>query len=450
MHHRLRRVGRVALAVTLSTVTLAAVVLAGFSFSDGQTHAPVPTILAKDLPLNRPSSDGRIVVAVALGATGTVGSDVLAPYDVFASSPDFSVYTVAASAAPASIDGGPAIVPTFTFADVDSGRAPAPDVVVVPAVGDPYGSAEAPLRDWIVRKSNQGAHVLGVCSGSMLLAETGLLDGGSATSHWSRVAALQKTRPQVNWVTGQRYVQDGAVTTTAGVTSGIPGALSVMAQLDGATEAERVGALVGYPDWSLHGSRAIPVQSFSLADLPVGVNAIAPWLRPTVGVGLTDGVSEIDVASAFEVYNMTYAARAVAVSANGTVTTEHGMVLVTDTEKRAPKLSRVIVPGATSVNSIDPQLAEWAKARNIAADALHGPTGATGFDGALEDLAAHTNRGTAISAAKMIDYPTAGLELAAGGPALRAPILLLLSLLFSVGVGLIPTMMRRVKRRSSK
>ncbi|TFB98159.1 hypothetical protein [Cryobacterium sp. HLT2-28] len=86
------------------------------------------------------------------------------------------------------------------------------------------------------------------------------------------------------------------------------------------------------------------------------------------------------------------------------------------------------------MNSIDPQLAEWAKARNIPADALHGPTGSTGFDGALEDLTAHTNRGTAIAAANMIDYPTAGLELAAGGLAWRAPIPLFLSLLFSVGV----------------
>ncbi|MEO6310081.1 MAG: DJ-1/PfpI family protein [Leifsonia sp.] len=450
MHSFLRRACRVALAVTMSTVTLAAVVLAGFAFSDGQTHTSTPALLATDLPANRPSSDGRIVVAVALGATGTVGSDVLAPYDVFASSPDFSVYTVAVSSAPASIDGGPSIVPTFTFADVDSGRAPAPDVVVVPAVGDPYGSAEAPLRDWIVRKSNQGAHILGVCSGSMVLAETGLLDGLDATSHWSRIAALQKTRPQVNWVTGQRYVRAGAITTSAGVTSGIPGALNVMAQLDGAPEAQRVGALIGYPDWSLDGSRAIPVQSFNLADLPVGLNPIAPWLRPTIGVGLADGVSEIDVASAFEVYNMTFAARAVAVSAHGTVTTKHGMVLVTDTETRASSLSTLIVPGATSVSSVDPHLAGWAKARGIPVDALHGPTGATGFDGALEYFAAHTNRGTAMSAAKMIDYPTAGLELAAGGSALRAPIILVLSILVSVGVGMLPTIIRRVRRRGVK
>ena len=89
----------------------------------------------KELPTNRPFSSGPIVVAVVLGSSGTVGSDVLAPYEVFSSSPDFSVYTIAAQSAPAPIDGGPAIVPTYTFEDISSGRARPPDVVVVPAVG---------------------------------------------------------------------------------------------------------------------------------------------------------------------------------------------------------------------------------------------------------------------------------------------------------------------------
>ena len=74
-------------------------------------------------------------MAVVLGASGTVGSDALAPFEVFASSPRFSVYTVAATPAAQPTQGGPAIVPTYTFADTTSRRAPRPDVVVVPAVG---------------------------------------------------------------------------------------------------------------------------------------------------------------------------------------------------------------------------------------------------------------------------------------------------------------------------
>jgi putative intracellular protease/amidase len=443
-----RRAASVVLGVVLAVLTLGGIAVAGTA-TVGRHSAPPPAAAGQDWPAPRPSStDGEFVVAVALGQTGTVGSDVLAPYEVFASSPEFSVYTVAATAAPVSLTGGPGLVPAHTFADVDSGAAPAPDVVVVPAVGDPTGAAEAPLRDWIIRQSARGAHLLGVCSGSRVLAATGLLDGHRATSHWSGISALEQSNPTVQWVRGERYVQDGRITTTAGVSSGVPGALRVMADLAGAAQSERVGRAVGYPDWSLTAPTSIPVQHFAVADLPVGLNAVLPWLRPVVGVGLTDGVGEIDVAAAFEVYSMSAAARTVAVAAHPAVTTRHGVVLVAAPSARGlPALDRVIVPGATSAGSIDPRLASWAADRDVPLDPLSGAEGRAGFDAALDDLAAHTDRATAVSAAKLIDYPTTQQALPAGGQTWRTPVLLVLALLVAVGVGLLPTTVRRLVRR---
>jgi hypothetical protein len=129
-------------------------------------------------------------------------------------------------------------------------------VVVVPAVAAPNGNKEAPLREWLTHRSDQGAHLLGVCNGSRLLAATGLLDGRRATSHWSSINGLQRSRPQVDWVRGQRYVQDGTLTTTAGVTSGVFG-------------AQR---------WAPH-------------ELAYLLAVVFPWLRPTVGVG---PIEEVD------------------------------------------------------------------------------------------------------------------------------------------------------------
>ena len=270
----------------------------------------------------------------------------MAPYEVFADSPRFSVYTIAASGAPAPVDGGPAIVPTYTFADSAAGVAPPPDVVVVPAVTTPDGPEEAALRTWIVQQSRKGAHILGICAGARILAATGLLRGRAATSHWSWLDPLKDQHPEVHWVAGQRFVQDGLITTTAGITSGIPGALRVMKDLAGEAEAARVGQLVDYPGWSPTQSTDIPVQSFALSDLPVGLNAVVPWLRPTVGIALHDGIGEIDLASAFEVYTVSYPARTIPLTATGTVTTKHGMVLVTPTSRDAPPLTRLLAPGA--------------------------------------------------------------------------------------------------------
>ena len=265
---------------------------------------------------------------------------------MFASSPRFSVYTVAATTDPAPIQSGPSIVPTFTFDDTSTGRAPRPDVVVVPAVADPDGDQEALLREWVIDQSHRGALILGVCAGSRLLAATGILEGRRATSHWSRLGALRASHPEVNWVDGRRYVQDGRITTTAGVTSGIPGALRVMADLAGPAEARRVGGLVGYPHWSLEESVAIPVQSLTRADLPIGLNAALPWHRPTVGIAMADGVGEIELASAFEIYAVSYAATATPIATGGVAVTKHGVVVLGDTPgRRTPDLASRDSPG---------------------------------------------------------------------------------------------------------
>ncbi|HSK90886.1 MAG TPA: serine hydrolase [Euzebyales bacterium] len=435
-----RRIPRNLLATVLAVLTFAGVAVAGMTVTLRDISGPAPTG-AQDLPAARASSeDGSIAVAVVLGQSGTVGSDVLAPYEVFASSPTFSVYTVAESAEPAPIAGGPALLPAHTFADVDSGTAPTPDVVVVPAVAEPTGEREASLRAWIVRQSEGGAHIFGVCAGSRLLAATGLLDGRRATSHWGRMDALEKSNPEVEWIRGQRYVQDGAITTTAGITSGIPGALKVVQDLAGPAEAERVGRSVNYPGWSLDASSAIPEQTFATSDLPVGLALTMPWFRPTVGIGLTDGVGEIDLAAAFEVYTASYAARAVAVAPQATVTTRHGVVLLTTpTDDAEAGVDRLIVPGAASADAIDPQLRQWATDREVDVEPLHDADGELGFDAALEHLADHFGRGSALTAAKAIDYPTDHLDLADDGPVWRLPALLSATLLFAIGVGVLTT-----------
>jgi putative intracellular protease/amidase len=262
-----------------------------------------------------------------------------------------------------------------------------------------------------------------------VLAAAGLLDGRTATSHWSWLGPLREQHPRVHWVEGRRFVQDGRVTTPAGITSGIPGALQVIADLAGPDEATRVGQIVRYPDWSVHGDTTLPTRSHTLADLPVGLNALIPWGRPTVGVALTDGVGEIDVASTFEVYSASYAARAVPIATNAAVTTKHGMVLLANTPQDAPSLTRMVVPGSAGASGLDPQLRDWSEQRNLPLDAVQGADERPAFDAALEYLSTQTGRTTAIAAAKIIDYPAGQLRLA-DRTGIRVPLLL------TVGLGL--------------
>lgn len=427
MTTRGHRALRLAPSGALTMLTLAGLAAAGLRVTLTQADTPAPSDLSGRLPCNRPTPGGPLVVAVVLGMSGTIAGDAFAPYEVFATSPEFSVYTVAATADAVSTRSGPFIVPTYTFADTATGRAAAPDVVVVPAVDSPDGSQEALLRGWISSQADRGARILGVCAGSAVLAAAGLLDGRTATSHWSWLRKLRRQHPQVQWLEGRRFVQDGPITTTAGITSGIPGALQVVADLAGADEAARVGQVVRYPDWSVSGDTTIPAQSFTLADLPVGLNALIPWGRPTVGVALTDGIGEIDVASTFEIYATSFAARAVPIATNAAVTSKHGIVMLANTPQDAPPLTRIAVPGSGGGASLDRQLREWSEQHNMPVDAVQPAEERPAFDAALEYLSTQTGRTTAVSAAKMIDYPVGQLRLA-DQTGSRIPLLLALGL----------------------
>ena len=440
----LRCLAHLALAVALGSVTLLAVLFGGVA--RGSVHSSPPTAEGP-IPAGRPSSNGPIVVAVVLGSSGTDDADALAPYEVFARSTTFSVYSVAATAAPVTMNGGLHVMPTYTFADVASGSARRPDLVVVPAVNDPAGEQEAALRAFIVQQAHAGARILSICAGSRVLAATGLLDGRRATSHWSRIAPLQKSNPRVTWVAGQRYVDDGAITTSAAVSSGIPASLHLMQQLAGTAEAAKIGAQVRYPGWTIGGPTEIPVQHFSRGDIGVGLGAVLPWFQPTLAVGLADGVGEIDVSALSDVYSYASAARITPVSTGSSITTAHGVVLLTTpAASYRHRASRLVLPGAHSDTELTPALRTLAARQGLTVTPLdHANT--SGFDAALTDLASSSGTAVSRSTTKMMDYPVRPPTQHGARPALRAPLLLALAVVLSAAVGMTPTLIRVLHRR---
>ena len=427
MSRILRRIGSIALSVILATATFAALAIAGLTQSGGETSSPRVPATDTHEPSEAPVN-GKFVVAVVLGQSGSDTADVFAPYEVLASSPAFFVYTIAASTDPAPVDGGMSVVPAHTFAEVESGVAPSPDLVVVPAVNGPAEPEEAAAREFIAAEYTRGTRILGICAGSRLLAASGILDGLRATSHWSRIAALKTSNPEVSWVTGQRYVQDGRVTTTGGVTSSIPGALKVMADMAGDKEAIRVGNVIRYPGWSPDAPTTMPVKSFRLEDTAYLMNTAFPWGRPNIGVELRDGVDEIDAASIVEVYSYSQGANVTALSRNGRVTTKHG--LVAQTSLLSGTAHPVLVAGKLGKSGSE-----------------------QGFDAAFDQLSKSSSSSVVRSVSKMIEYPIFRVtqHVAPLTAQARTPLLLALSLLLAAAVGLLPTaILRWVRRRKAR
>ena len=204
----MRTAAAAALRTTASAVLALAVLggigVVGARVTSSQSRLPFSAgAVTSGAAHERPPSGG-LVVAVVLGSSGPVATDAMGPFEVFGRSPRFTVYTVAERPGPAVVEGAPAILPDHTFAEVDARTDLAPDVVVVPAVSEPGGAAEQAMRDWLVRQHERGARVLSVCAGAQVVAEAGLLEGRTATSHWSRLSGLRAHHPETDWVAALR------------------------------------------------------------------------------------------------------------------------------------------------------------------------------------------------------------------------------------------------------
>jgi len=366
----------------------------------------------------------RIQVAVALGVGGSVVTDALAPYGIFARSDDYDAFTVSAGRARVGLSGGLSVIPDFSLADVGSGRAPAADIVVVPAFADPASPENEGIRAWIRRAHDDGATVLGVCAGARVLVAAGLLDGRTATSHFADLDDLEANAPETTWVRGLRYVDDGRITTTAGVTSGIAGAIHLVERFSGRAEAARIAEDVGAADWGDPDSASMPVHRPSLEDYPYTLGTALPWFRPTWAVALTPQTDEIDAAAAFEVYSGTSsAASLVPVATGSTVRTKHGMTVAAALPRQlSGRVDRLVVPGPAGPAT--ERLIDWGRSSGIATFIPQRRNGESSFGPLVRDLARVSDAPTAATLAKYIEFPAGPLR---DGAPLPSRVLLLLA-----------------------
>lgn len=175
---------------------------------------------------------------------GFTALDIVGPYEVLRMLPEAEVVFVAAAPGPYS-DGSDGTNPLSLVATAAYEDVVAADVLVVPGGPGTRGLlADKPLLDWIRGIHATTEWTTSVCTGSLLLAAAGLLDGLEATTHWSAVDLLESFGATY---TARRVVeQPGRVITAAGVSSGIDMALRLAELVAGRVAAEAFQLAIEY------------------------------------------------------------------------------------------------------------------------------------------------------------------------------------------------------------
>jgi putative intracellular protease/amidase len=194
-------------------------------------------------PVERiPNPNNQRINVVILIFEGVQIIDYTGPYEVFGQA-GFQVTTVAPSKEVLRTNMGMNVVAHHDFED-----SPTPDIFVIPGGGVNSITESEEAVAWVKKTAEAGKHVLTVCNGAFILAQTGLLDGYSATTYYGLIDSLRDTAPNVNVVTDQRYVDNGKYITTAGLSSGLDGSLYLISKLRSRARAQSVALNMEY-DW---------------------------------------------------------------------------------------------------------------------------------------------------------------------------------------------------------
>jgi putative intracellular protease/amidase len=166
--------------------------------------------------------------------------DAVGPYETLGRLPGADTVFVAEHTGPVRTDtGNLALTADRTLADV-----PSPDIVIVPGgPGQTPQMDNAVLLDWLRAADATSTWTTSVCTGSLLLAVAGLLDGRRATSHWLALDTLERYGAEP---AGERVVFDGKYVTAAGVSSGIDMGLTLLGRIAGDDAAMAVQLLTEY------------------------------------------------------------------------------------------------------------------------------------------------------------------------------------------------------------
>ncbi|MGK5508657.1 DJ-1/PfpI family protein [Brevibacillus formosus] len=367
---------------------------------------PVPPSLQSIQP---PAYDSKKpTVAILLANEVTEVFDFLVPYEMFSMTGSYNVFAVAPDKNVKSLTGGLDVVPHYTFDELDKMTGKSPDIIVIPFMPILDEEKYKPVRDWIRKHSGKETTLLSICNGAENLADTGLLNGKSAATHWGDIGRLEKEYTEITWKRDQRYVHDGNIVSSAGLTSGIDATLYVISQQMGEPVAKKVAEEMNYPSYDFVQQPQMEPFTTGLSDIVYILNNAFQWSKKKNGVLLYDGADELMLSSAFDTYGASGTITTWTISSKREpVVTRHGLNLIARYQiEDAPKLDKMIFVGPDVKTLAANDIRNWNKKGGQAEQLfLHSDAPERfAMEPAFEDLAKQEDIRTAQFAAKRLEY----------------------------------------------
>ena len=174
--------------------------------------------------------------------------DFAGPFEVFAVTDElrgyetFHTFTVAMSSGPVRARNGLKVVPDFTLENC-----PPPHVLIVPGGFGTRALLQQPaLLEWLRIRAREAELVMSVCSGALVLAKLGLLDGLRATTHHELLGLLAELAPAATVDASRRFHDNGRILTAGGISAGIDCSLHVVGRLLGEAAVATTAAYMEY------------------------------------------------------------------------------------------------------------------------------------------------------------------------------------------------------------
>jgi putative intracellular protease/amidase len=316
------------LPLVLTGITLLGISAAFASSQPASAAAGSPAASPEKMaPYHARFHRSRPVVAVIAENSGTELVDFVVPYGLLSRSGVAEVIAVATRNGAVTMRPALQIQPQVTIALFDTRFPEGADYVIVPAM---VKRKDPALLGWIKAQAGKGSTMVSICDGVMVLAEAGLLQDRRATGHWASESMRRDMYRQTQWVNNTRYVVDGPVASSAGISAAQPMALAIVEAIAGHDVAAKLAGELGAEDWSAtHDSDRFANRHGAILDAMVALQIKNRLFHSMerVGIEIAPGVDEIALALMADAYSRTGRSQAFALS-DAPVSTLHGLTIL--------------------------------------------------------------------------------------------------------------------------